>query len=356
MPTGVTRRSLFTPRPLKSQRLRHLDHPRPSSRSSGPPASRDGRGGSRNTARMRPAGRGRQPRGRRGRAPDGRLGALVTGSILLPLRHPRCPLRDSHPRTASAPHPRRASGTVHRVPRGRPHPAAPYTGPSPVRPAGADPLPQAHAPLLQCPAGEPARSRGPARYRLRPCRVHRRLRVRRPHPAHQPLRRSPAGTRRLSRHPPLHAVRHKKIRENTVKLAERPANPITQVDERTLPSYEEISTLAKEIGHRLEPSVWLMACCGLRIGESLGVFSEDILDGTVRCRRQVVRIKNPSGKYVALYAPLKHRKEGEWGDIPAPVHLEPLIERLPIRNQAGGTIHPDLFHQSWDRALKRLGL
>ncbi|MEU3988819.1 hypothetical protein AB0F24_10595 [Streptomyces platensis] len=114
--------------------------------------------------------------------------------------------------------------------------------------------------------------------------------------------------------------------------------------------------MAKEIGHRLEPSVWLMACCGLRIGESLGVFPEDILDGTVRCRRQVVRIKNPSGKYVALYAPLKHRKEGEWGDIPAPVHLEPLIERLPIRNQAGGTICPDLFRKSWDRALKRLGL
>lgn len=61
-------------------------------------------------------------------------------------------------------------------------------------------------------------------------------------------------------------------------------------------------------------------------------------------------------KYVALYAPLKHRKEGEWRDIPAPATLEPLAERLPIRNQAGGMIYPDLFRKSWDRALKRLGL
>ncbi|GAA2587113.1 site-specific integrase [Streptomyces tubercidicus] len=153
-----------------------------------------------------------------------------------------------------------------------------------------------------------------------------------------------------------HAVRHKRIRENPAKQAEKPANPIMQVDERALPSFDEISALAKEIGPRLEPAVWLMACCGLRIGESLGVFPEDIFDGTLRCRRQVVRIKNSSGKYVALYAPLKHRKEGEWRDIPAPSTLEPLAERLPIRNQAGGMIYPDLFRKSWDRALKRLGL
>lgn len=42
---------------------------------------------------------------------------------------------------------------------------------------------------------------------------------------------------------------------------------------------------ANEIGPRLEPAVWLMACCGLRIGESLGVFPEDIVSGTLRCRR-----------------------------------------------------------------------
>ncbi len=57
-----------------------------------------------------------------------------------------------------------------------------------------------------------------------------------------------------------------------------------------------------------------------------------------------------------LYAPLKHRKEDEWRDIPAPITLDPLAERLPIRNQAGGMIYADLFRKSWERALKRLGL
>ncbi|MFJ9420173.1 hypothetical protein ACIRPT_39360 [Streptomyces sp. NPDC101227] len=63
---------------------------------------------------------------------------------------------------------------------------------------------------------------------------------------------------------------------------------------------EERST---RLGPRLEPAVWLMVCCGLRIGESLGVFPEDIVDGTLRCRRQVVRIKNSSGKYGTFTLP-----------------------------------------------------
>ncbi|MEU9119125.1 site-specific integrase [Streptomyces sp. NPDC048506] len=69
-----------------------------------------------------------------------------------------------------------------------------------------------------------------------------------------------------------------------------------------------------------------------------------------------MRIKNSSGKHVARYGPLTHRKAGEWRDIPAPAILEPIAEKLRIRNQAGGMIYPDLFRKSWDRALKRLGL
>ena len=153
-----------------------------------------------------------------------------------------------------------------------------------------------------------------------------------------------------------HAVRHKRIYENPVKLAETPENPSMRIDERSLPSFKEISALAKEIGPRLEPAVWLMSCCGIRIGESLGVFPDDFDNGSLRLRRQVIRVKNDSGKYTARYAPLKHRKEGEWRDVPAAASLAPLFERLPIRNQTGGMIYPDLFRQSWKRAIKRLGL
>ncbi|MFE7600147.1 hypothetical protein [Streptomyces sp. NPDC057494] len=65
-------------------------------------------------------------------------------------------------------------------------------------------------------------------------------------------------------------------------------------------------------------------------------------DGTLRIRRQVIRYKDASGKYAPKFAPLKHRKEGEWRDIPAPASLEPFIDRLPIRHASGGMPYPDL--------------
>ncbi|MGK5501140.1 tyrosine-type recombinase/integrase [Streptomyces sp. URMC 125] len=153
-----------------------------------------------------------------------------------------------------------------------------------------------------------------------------------------------------------HAVRHRRIPANPVREAEKLDSPVLRVDERSLPSLEEIAALAKEIGPRLEPAVWLMACCGVRIGESLGVFPEDISDGVLRLRRQVIRVKGASGRYAARYAPLKHRKEGEWRDIPAPGKLNSFVDRLPVRNNDGGMPYPDLFRKSWDRAIRRLGI
>ncbi|WP_030252955.1 tyrosine-type recombinase/integrase [Streptomyces violens] len=153
-----------------------------------------------------------------------------------------------------------------------------------------------------------------------------------------------------------HAARHKRIATNPVREAQAPQAPVVSVDERALPSFEEISALAEKIGPRLEPCVWLMACCGLRIGESLGVFPEDIRDGTLRLRRQVTLVKDTCGKYVAQYAPLKHRSEGEWRDIPAPAILDPFHRSLPVRSARGGMTHPGLVRKSWDAAIARLGL
>ncbi|POX37854.1 hypothetical protein C3486_26245 [Streptomyces sp. Ru73] len=153
-----------------------------------------------------------------------------------------------------------------------------------------------------------------------------------------------------------HAVRHKRIPSNPVKEAKKLDNPILPVDERALPGPDEIAALAREIGPRLEPAVWLMACAGLRIGESLGVFPEDVSSGVLRARRQVVRVKNASGKYAANYAALKHRQEGEWRDIPIPEFLEHFKDRLPILNERGGIPHSGLVRKSWDRAIERLGL
>ncbi|GGT71200.1 hypothetical protein GCM10010207_81720 [Streptomyces atratus] len=53
---------------------------------------------------------------------------------------------------------------------------------------------------------------------------------------------------------------------------------------------------------------------------------------------------------------MKHRKEGEWRDIPVPNSLQPFIEGLPVHNATGGLPYPDLLRKSWDRSIKRLGL
>ncbi|WP_245654300.1 tyrosine-type recombinase/integrase [Streptomyces violens] len=78
--------------------------------------------------------------------------------------------------------------------------------------------------------------------------------------------------------------------------------------------------------------------------------------GALRARRQAGRVKNASGKYVASCAPLKHRQEGEWRDIPVPDFLEHLKYRLPILNERSGIPHRGLARKSSDRAIERLGL
>ncbi|MFJ3642906.1 tyrosine-type recombinase/integrase [Streptomyces sp. NPDC090108] len=153
-----------------------------------------------------------------------------------------------------------------------------------------------------------------------------------------------------------HATRHRRIRESPVINSELPSAPSKSVDERALPSRAEITLLADAIGPRLSPAVWLMALSGLRIGEALGVFSEDIQDGILRVRRQVIRTKGSCGKYEAFYAPLKHRKEGEWRDVPIPESFHALVPRLPIVNNVEGMVNPDLVRKSWNRAIHRLGL
>ncbi|MET8274520.1 MULTISPECIES: site-specific integrase [unclassified Streptomyces] len=138
-----------------------------------------------------------------------------------------------------------------------------------------------------------------------------------------------------------YAARHRQISGSPVTQAVKLDNPVIPVDDRSLPSFDELAALAQEIGPRLAPAIWLMTCCGLRIGESLGVFPEDVHGGTLRARRQVTRYKGADGRYAPRYAPLKHRKEGEWRDIPVPASLQPFISGLPVHNANGGLPYPD---------------
>jgi len=70
--------------------------------------------------------------------------------------------------------------------------------------------------------------------------------------------------------------------------------------------------------------VWLMRGCGLRIEEALAVCKEDFIeDGTVL---RVAWQASGDGK---KREPLKHRKPGEYRDVPVPSWLWEMVEDMP---------------------------
>ena len=70
--------------------------------------------------------------------------------------------------------------------------------------------------------------------------------------------------------------------------------------------------------------VWLMRGCGLRIEEALAVCKEDFIeDGTV------LRVAWQASGDGTKREPLKHRKAGEYRDVPVPSWLWEMVEDMP---------------------------
>ena len=70
--------------------------------------------------------------------------------------------------------------------------------------------------------------------------------------------------------------------------------------------------------------VWLMRGCGLRIEEALAVSKEDFIeDGTV------LRVAWQASGDGTKREPLKHRKAGEYRDVPVPSWLWEMVEDMP---------------------------
>jgi integrase len=88
------------------------------------------------------------------------------------------------------------------------------------------------------------------------------------------------------------------------------------------PSHAGLSALAAGIAHPL--SVWLMRGCGLRIEEALAVQKSCFRDnGTV------LRVFEQAAKDGRGTRPLKHRKAGEYRDIPVPAYLWAMVKDQP---------------------------
>ena len=89
------------------------------------------------------------------------------------------------------------------------------------------------------------------------------------------------------------------------------------------PEHSQLTQLAAGLGSR-GLAIWLMRGCGLRIQEALAVQKSDLRDGgrTLRVYEQAKR--NGIGTM-----PLKHRKAGQYRDIPVPGYLWAMVQDLP---------------------------
>ncbi len=133
------------------------------------------------------------------------------------------------------------------------------------------------------------------------------------------------------------AVAEKRISESPVALASLPRVKTKRVDGKSLPSGEAVGELASAMRSDWGVSVWLMAGCGLRIGEVLALRDTDLADGAMRLRRQFVRVKR-DGVWKAELSPLKAREEGEWRDIPS------FVERaLRLHLHGHGVARMDIY-------------
>jgi len=87
------------------------------------------------------------------------------------------------------------------------------------------------------------------------------------------------------------------------------------------PSHAQLAALAVGIPHPL--TVWLMRGCGLRIEEAMAVQKSCFRDGGT-----VLRVFEQASRDGRATLPLKHRKAGEYRDVPVPAYLWEMVKGL----------------------------
>jgi integrase len=93
--------------------------------------------------------------------------------------------------------------------------------------------------------------------------------------------------------------------------------------EFVFPSHTQLDKLVAELPEEYRLTVWLMRGCGLRIAEALAVRADGFTNGTLRVSQQLLRDK--------MYAPLKHRRPGEFRDVPVPAYVAGKAAATPVR-------------------------
>jgi hypothetical protein len=113
------------------------------------------------------------------------------------------------------------------------------------------------------------------------------------------------------------------------------------------PSYEQVKLVAdggvnpetKRVVGGAGLCVWLMRGCGLRIEEALAVSKQDFIEGGA-----VLRVMWQASGNGRERDPLKHRKRGEYRDVPVPSWLWAMVKDLP-----DGPLMPGLGGKTFQR-------
>jgi integrase len=121
------------------------------------------------------------------------------------------------------------------------------------------------------------------------------------------------------------AVRSGRIQSNPAARIRIPATQ--EAAEFIVPTRKQLDALADGLPKDWALTIWLMRGCGLRIGEALAVSQRGVFPGLLRVSEQVLDISP------ARLAPLKHRKPGQYRDVPL---AEFVSERLEDHVKAHG--------------------
>ncbi|WP_308213474.1 tyrosine-type recombinase/integrase [Streptoalloteichus tenebrarius] len=139
-----------------------------------------------------------------------------------------------------------------------------------------------------------------------------------------------------------------------------------------MPTIAEIRQIEQGLPENLKLAVWLMAGAGLRVGEAMAVSAKCVRGETLRVWQQMSLAPDPeTGRYVTHLAPLKHRAEGDYRDIPIPKFLRekvkehiaqhgtlstPEAEEMLFRTKINTLMSVDNFRHHWDKAVGALKL
>lgn len=168
------------------------------------------------------------------------------------------------------------------------------------------------------------------------------------------------------------AIAEKRIRENPCAGVEPLKTAAKAVDPDEIPTTEQVHAIAGAIAPLYRFSVYCMSGAGMRTGEMLGYGPDENRGDFARLRRQVSVYMNKDNS-LPSFAPLKHRTEDDYRDVPLADFLSEEaaahVERFPPVKVDGVEVyfaghgrtvgewpHPATFNANFRRTVVGLGI